>query len=452
MKKTILIFIFLTLVIIKSLAQGLTKNAKGEGSVLFKGNHLTLDVAESKISFGLNNLQSKFGDKCGFVWGINANGENESGIAGLIGEGTVVPNASLKGFIGVSTSNGIPKALNSRLDKEVASYRELLEKLDISSWEDIKNTILINTLGNDLKKLRANQLKALRNALTQGFYIENLKNFKSDEDTSDEIKKLEKDAIEKIKKSGKKILENVENQQKKLSNDIQKTENEISTSNFYQHIFYLSGGAGSTSFKLVPKITTPFNDSFINTTFLSKNLGLGANFLFKNIIIGASYKCVLRNNLATLKEKTYTIRTTTPSTTANDNQVLIEESKVTAYPTSDTKQYLEVGLKELNLDVVINKKLDEKSKNFLLINPYLNAQVKSKNESVIPKNFSIGCGLYYYKESGKFLGGIYFELPDVSQAYEKLKPVVDQKLLAPQKRVVIGLTGQMTIGSFLNLF
>ncbi|MCP1384595.1 hypothetical protein [Runella salmonicolor] len=448
MKNSVLIIIFSTLVIIKSLAQGLTKNAKGEGSVLFKGNHLTLDVAESKISFGLNNLQNKFGDNCGFVWGINANGKNESGITGLIGEGTVVPNASLNGFIGVSISNGIPKALNNRLDKELASYRELLEKLDIGSMEDIKKTILMNTLGDDLKKLRENQLKALENALTQGFYIDNLKNFKSDEGTSDEIQKKEKSAIEKITISGKRILANVEKQQDKLSTDIQNTENEINTSNFFQHIIYLSGGAGSTSFKLVPQIKTPFSDSFIDTTFKSRNIGLGANFLFKNIIIGVSYKYVLRNNLSTLKEKVYIIRTKS----TNDNQSLIEESKVSAYPVSEKKPYLEIPLNELNFDIVFNRKLDDKSKNLLLINPYINAQVFSRNKLVIPNNLSIGCGLYYYKESGKFLGGIYFELPDVSQAYEKLKPVDDQKLLAPYKRVVIGLTGQMTIGSFLNLF
>ncbi|PAC27046.1 hypothetical protein [Flectobacillus sp. BAB-3569] len=448
MKTLILTIIFSTLVIVNSLSQGLTKNAKGEGAILFKGNHLTLDVVESKISFGLNNLQNKFGDDYGIIWGINASGKNESSISGLIGEGNIVPNASLNGFVGLSHSNGIPKALNDRLESQLKSYRELLEKLDASSLVDIKNIILLNTLDSDLKPLRKKQLEDLQNSLNQGIYIANLKDFQPDNKTPDNIASKEKKAIKSIIESGEKVLKNVEQQTTKLSTQISETEKEVNSTPFFQNIFFLTGGLGSTSFKLSPEIKTPFSESFIDTTFRSKNIGFGANFLFKNIIIGASYKYVLRNNMSTLKEKTYTIRTTT----INNNQSLIEESKVSAYPVSEKKPYLEIPLNELNFDIIINKKLDDNSKNFLLINPYFKAQVFSRNKFVIPNNFNIGCGLYYYKESGRFIGGIFFELPDVSQAYEKLKPFEDQKLLPPYKRVLIGLTGQMTIGSFLNLF
>ena len=44
------------------------------------------------------------------------------------------------------------------------------------------------------------------------------------------------------------------------------------------------------------------------------------------------------------------------------------------------------------------------------------------------------------------------ELPDIKQNYEKAKPVTDQSLRKPLERLSFGVTGRISIGSFLNWF
>ena len=84
--------------------------------------------------------------------------------------------------------------------------------------------------------------------------------------------------------------------------------------------------------------------------------------------------------------------------------------------------------------------------------PYLQSNLFSRNKLILPNTTNIGCGFYFFKNTGKFLGGFYTELADVKNSFEKMKPEEEQNLRTPLKRLSFGIVAKMTIGSFLDIF
>jgi hypothetical protein len=161
-------------------------------------------------------------------------------------------------------------------------------------------------------------------------------------------------------------------------------------------------------------------------------------------MFGATYNYRKTNNFNLLTKKDYTLRTTNTVS----SQTLVQEKKITGYAGT----YGAVEINEFAFDFMWREKLDSDGKNSILINPYIRSQMFSRNKELLPNSTNIGTGFYFFQNTGKFLGGIYFELPDVNQNYEKAKPVTEQNFRKPLNRISFGITGRISLGSMLNWF
>ena len=125
---------------------------------------------------------------------------------------------------------------------------------------------------------------------------------------------------------------------------------------------------------------------------------------------------------------------------------MIKEKKITAY----SGKYGEVVVNRLNFDIIAAFKLDKEADNHILVNPYIRGNFFSRDTSLQLNTFNIGTGFYLFKKTGKFMGGLYIELPDVNNEIEKKKPLEDQNIRADFKRLTFGLVGRISINSLLS--
>ena len=171
-------------------------------------------------------------------------------------------------------------------------------------------------------------------------------------------------------------------------------------------------------------------------------IGVGVNFRWRNLWIGATYSYVEGNNFNGLTQKEYKW----DRTSEGNGQTLVEEKTISAY----SGKFNEIDYNELVGDIVYNVNLGDSGKSHLLISPYIKGQLFSRDTSLLSNKTNIGVGLYFFKNNSKFLGGLYIELPDVNNNAEKRKPEADQNLRPAHKRLSFGITGRINLGSFFT--
>jgi|SRR5690606_16901898 len=437
MKKYILILI-ISLIYNDIIAQGITKNSKGESSILFRGNNIALDIGESELSFGLNNLQRSIGRKNAFIWGTNVKAKNESGVAGLFSKGDFVPSSTISGFAGYSISNGIPDGIQNDYQSNINTYNNFLKNADSSFTSLIKNAIenkLRDEVFSDLKETLLNRLKSSRTQEQFINYVASLSPEKENE------KNALKDLLEVLRSLLSKYKEELDTYESKIN----KIETNLHVLNYWQATFFGFGGIRASEFKYFKGIdSTNLSSSFSDQYFRGGHIGLGANFQYGRFMVGLTYSYLKTDNFNLLSKSDFTLRT---NTTIN-NQTISQEKKIVGYSGS----YGSVEVNEFLFDFMWREKLDVDGKNNILINPYIRSQLFSRNSELLPNSTNIGTGFYFFQQSGKFLGGIYIELPDVNQNYEKAKPVQEQSFRKPLQRLSFGIVGRISIGSIVNLF
>ncbi|WP_299121980.1 hypothetical protein [uncultured Tenacibaculum sp.] len=440
MKKELLILAFFAFPLTSLFSQGITKSADGESTILFRGSSITADLGETELNLSFNNLQKSLGKENLLVYGGSLKGQNKSGLAGLFNKGDFVPSSNLNGFIGWSTSNGIPNAYQKSYTEKLAIYEKFFEKSDKELHEAFNNIINLETKElNDKGKLKQ-ELYDIFDNITFGQFINKLENL--DKDNEDE-----KRVINKIIFKCKILYKNWKHEISNYEAEIKRIEENINNTSYKQFSIFLFGGINSLSFKrYLGTNLDALNKSFQSTFFRGGEIGLGANFQYKNWMFGTSYAYSKTNNFNLLTKKEYTIKTISNQSTGNST--LTEEKKITAY----SGTYGEVEVNEFNIDVIYRAPLDKKEEKHILINPYLKSQLLSRNEQILPNVLDIGCGFYFYDNTGKFLAGFYVELPDVENNYEKVKPVENQNLRDPIKRLSLGIVTKMSLSSVLNFF
>lgn len=439
MQKILILLFIYTFYLQDGEAQGITKTAKGEGTVLFKGNSIALDIGETEASFGFNNLQQSLGKDKKLIWGANVKAKNESGIAGLFSRGNFVPASTLNLFAGYSISNGLPKGVNASYKKAITRYENYIVEADVSFTARIKSTLQTEVSDETLGELRYELFKKLEASRTQEAFINYVAGLKPEREP-------EKAAVKSLVEKLKKILENFKAELNTYERAISSIEVKLDTSSVYwQAMFFGFGGISASEFKYFKGIDTlVLSNSFTDQYFRGGHFGVGANFQYGRFMIGATYNYRKTNNFTLLSDKDYTLRL---ANTVN-NQTLIQEKKITGY----SGAYGEVEINEFAFDFLWREKLDPEAKNNLLINPYVKGQMFSRNKELLPNSTNIGVGFYYFQNTGKFLGGVYLEMPDIKQNYERAKPLTEQSLRRPFERLSFGLVGRISIGSFLNWF
>jgi hypothetical protein len=182
--------------------------------------------------------------------------------------------------------------------------------------------------------------------------------------------------------------------------------------------------------------------SFTDIDERGGHFGIGVNFQRGILKFGLTYDYFSTNNFKMLNKGEYTFRNTVTS----GGQSLIQEKKITAY----SGKYGEVEVNRLSFDLTAAFKLDKEANNHLLVNPYFRGNFFSRDTSLLLNTMNIGAGFYLFKKTGKFLGGFYFELPDVENNIEKKKKEEDQNIRPALKRLTFGITGRISLNSFLS--
>jgi hypothetical protein len=436
-------FIYLFLVcffVSKVCSQGLTQSAEGKSTILLKGSAINIDIGKAELSFGCNNLLRSVGADRKFIWGVNTSAKNEEGIGNLFSNGDLVPAGSLNGLLGFSISNGKPSINLIESENKLNNFQQESEKC---FYNKMKITIY-KYLSDDLNK---KELTLLRDTM--------LICLNSDMLSINSFDKLliinEKDSTYLIqtKENIKKDVETFKNEYYRVKNNLNKEISDLSniygTKTYYQFIIFCFGGIDAMNFKHFTHLdSTNLNKSFDNVYFRGGKAGLGFNLQYGFFRCGATYSYTKTNNFKLLNNKTYTLK----QVTTIGNQSLTNEKSISSY----VGTYDEVEINELNCDMIFNIKLPETDSSHILFNPYIRAQFFSRNENLLPNKLDVGAGLYFVRQTGKLSGGIYLELPDVNNNYERAKPVSEQDLREFFKRLSFGVVGKYSFNSILDLF
>jgi len=436
--KTIYLLLVLTMASLSALSQGMTQTADGESSVLFRGTNITLDIAKTDLSFGLNNLNKTIGETNRYFIGTDIGVKNKEGIGQLFSAGKLVPSAKANFYGGWSWSNGIDLA-NAKRVGELSEQKKKIENefLDLF-YSTMEKNIQIQ-MPDPSDEFRKQLLSAI--AKKEAFLTFKKRLDESDKD-SEQTKK-----VKKILKNDVTDLEKIRDDKfATIDKELETLNKTLSKKSYWQIMPFVFGGINATEFKRFTGFdTVNYKNSFANEYFRGGQFGFGVNAQWRFIILGITYSYFQTNNFDLLTKKEYTFKDVQSN---GGSQSLTEEKNITAYAGS----YGKVEINLLKADLVFNFKLDPKAVNHLLVNPYFQARTYSRNIGLLPNTMNIGCGFYFFNNKGKFLGGFYTELPDIKNQLELAKPIADQNLREPIKRLSFGIVGKFSFDSLLNLF
>jgi hypothetical protein len=433
--KNIFISVFFCFILSEIYPQADIQSAKGNSTILLKGFALNLDIGKTELNMDLNNLLYSVAAKDKFIYGGKLSAKNEEGIGNLFSQGYLVPSGSATGFLGWSFSNGKPSVIISLLEDKLNKF---IKEFDKTFNEKINNSIIENTSDIDLQPFKDTLLFYLNKegllSRLDKFLVIDIK----DKNNLNDAKKNIKEEIEKLKNKYDRKIAHINKKLKHYSEDYGK-------STYYQLMVFGFGGISSMSFKHYTHLDTiNFNNSFDNEYFRGGKAGIGINLQYGNFLMGLTYNYTKINNFDLLTKKDYTLT----QTQTLGNQTLSNEKKITSY----SGEYGKVEINNLNFDLILNFKLDEKATNYILINPYIKSQLFSRDENLLPNKIDIGCGFYFFQQTGTFLGGLYAELPDINNNYEKAKPINEQNFREPFKRLSFGIVGKYSFNSLSDLF
>lgn len=447
MKSISLVLLLFLLDLHQGQSQGLTQNAEGQSTILFKGNSIGFDIGKTEISFGINNLNKNpttKDEKGNHYWikGLSIKAGSEEGISNLFSKGNLVPAGSLQGFTGWNFSNLISNATNFALDNIRAeqqlydsnflssykiSVQEIIEEKSKRIADRTERELFVTTLSANLNDPNSKSL---------GSFIGFLRK-RTESSASASLALIDIIAETKV------ILKGYEEGSKKIRERFLKEQEKWETKKYWKLLLFVYGGIDAMSFKRFDSFSVAnLSGSFSDIDDRGGHLGLGVNYQIGVIKIGLTYDYFSTNNFGMLNKGEYTFR----NTVSSGGQSLIQEKKVTAY----SGKYGEVEINRLSFDLTAAFKLDKEANNHLLVNPYFRGNFFSRDTSLMLNTINIGTGFYLFKKTGKFMGGFYFELPDLNNNIEKKKKEEDQNIRPALKRLTFGVVGRISLSSFLS--
>ncbi|MRG48733.1 hypothetical protein GFS24_26715 [Chitinophaga sp. SYP-B3965] len=448
MKKifTILLALLVTGV---SYGQYLTQDAAGKSSIPLplKGLGIGIDIGKTEATFGLNNYERVFKEDKPWVLGINLSTKNVEGLSNLFTAGKFIPDAKMQGFIGFSVSNN--KKLNNAFRNSeffaASKYennlqRELFEDLKAKTLRaaasyliQIKDPTAAHKVMNDLKKQVALQQQPEDlNLLVENYSLPdvNLTPFLTP------FKQKYASLQEEYLVAFNAALEDTEGLLDNTWEEFLKN-----APNPTRYTFFLIGGINGRSFPYYKGLnTTELEDSFEDVLFKGGNLGLGVNVQVRNFWLGATYSYLSGDNFSSLSSREFNLKTVASSGSGS----LTGEKKFTAY----TGKYAKVETNELNIDLVGDFRITDSSR--VIASLYSRSSLASRDTAYLKNYTNIGVGLYFTGLKGKFLGGLYLELPDVSNNAEKAKPLAERSIQSPFKRLTFGIVTKFNLSSIFD--
>ncbi|MBL4678936.1 MAG: hypothetical protein JKY70_22505 [Mucilaginibacter sp.] len=435
-----------------SRAQFVTQSASGKGTVILPLNGVSLgfDIGKTEIAVGANNYSKaliKNNDQLFKNWffGGNLSVKNSSGIGNLVKSGDLVPEGNLLGFMGfninnhqrlidewkASSVNKLAYLQQDRRKKLVKKYAQAIIDIIETSGDEINDVdFRTATLAKWIKKV---------NAAKDGYALSRV------------ILDLKKEGGAKLEPfvAMSKDLQTIKEKeyQASLAKTDMTKEMDAAFSEFTatHHILRLTpfifGGLEARSFSLYSgPSTVSLAKSFEDKLYRNNQVGIGINGQVGSFWVGITYAWIDGDNFSGLSSKEYTLQTKDTL----HNQTLIAEKKITGY----SGKYARVKSNQLNIDLVKEFRLGDTSR--LITNVYYRGTIASRDTTALKNISGIGLGLYFLGNKGKFLGGLYVELPDIGNQAEKAKPIADQNIRPPLRRLTFGVVTKFSLSSIFG--
>ncbi|UCH97528.1 MAG: hypothetical protein JSV88_11935 [Candidatus Aminicenantes bacterium] len=405
MNKTAPLILILVLVTALNLhAQILNQDAEGKSTIIFPGGVIGLDLGKTSLSFDYNNFNTL--KPKGIVLGIRAQAKNNSGVAKLFDTGKLTPEGSLSATVGYFSSRDTFKNIT-----EIRKVRKRENELKISR-NNIKKDITQNKYKEEfeahiegLSDGTKDKIRALRNDhYDPAPHIKlktELNNFKN----ANRAAGIEEAVDRIIAAINGRLAEltNIEIEYNKTKEKRIEMEKNVT---YQRWLGYVNFGFNASSFKLYSEtdssdLSDHFEDKYFNGGFVN----FGFNLQMKgDWLLGISFGYEKTNNFNILSKskKEYTLEATQTS----QEQKLTSEKKITAY----SGNYEEYKRLSANGDVIYFVEL---GKNNLAFNLFY-FRWKLPQKSTYPNTLDIGIGGSFFSRTGKFLGGVYLEAPDVT--------------------------------------
>jgi hypothetical protein len=437
--------------------QWLTNSTEGEGSFLFKGSNIALNLGNPEFSFTLNNLNkpvkvSTPQDNFFVFYGGGIKAKSEEGIGNLFDIGNLVPSAKFNGYTGFRFSNSFDPTYVA-LEQEINN-----QGIALIAQQNINfATIMSDAIDDEILKIppsninTTNQVvkdwKAALVSLQPQAFFNFLKSYQSKPGNNfgSPDNAIVANIVANLTSKVKEILNDNATALKVLKENLINAKNDYERKYLWKLLIFTFGGIDALSFRRIDQINTiNLPGSFIKEEFRGGNVGVGVNYQINRLRFGATYSYKKTNNFNLLDKTDYKLITITSS--ASTTQTLTQEKTITGY----SGTYGEVEINELNADLIYNVSLGKESETYALLNPYFRSNVFSRKSQLLPDSYSLGLGTYFFSEQSKFLGGIYVELPDVENAYEKLKPVEDQNIRTAIRRFNFGIIARFSLNSLIS--
>ena len=438
----IIIFFVLIQFSIQLKAQ-IVKTSESESSILFKNTNLGLDIGKTEGSFSwLNYRNTVLYKPNSIIWGVNAKGSLSNDIASIVNSSEIQPSSQLSGVLGFTTSNG--KSYTRLITQEITDLskeKEALElKLDTTVYKDLKAEI------EEVDSVDANssdKIIGLLDSLKKKDYpYQNLAKWAETEKakTADTDLVFFYTLIQLSTQNNKDIARYaiVSTRLKEGLNALADAvlKKSYSRWNFYSHFGW--SGQKYNVFKRVD--TVSLDNSIEDESFGGFIGGFGVNWKYNgNWNVGIRYTYQESNTLYKLTASEYKLTNTFQATNGN---TYTTETKKSAYP--DVVD--EVFLNRIDLDIMRSFKLND---DYILFLDIYYRHTQSNNQENFTRRTDIGVSSSFFKSTGKFVGGVYVELPDVNQNAEKRKP--EPELEPVVKRLSFGVYARFSFTSLLGL-
>ncbi|QRR01490.1 hypothetical protein [Dyadobacter sandarakinus] len=441
MKSLVTLIIILMMNSIKIIGQPTTQDATGKGTILNHGTYISLDPTKPEVSLGINNLTLKnITETSNFVYGGYLQGKSEEGIVNIFSEG--IPAAGAVGRLNLGW-----RWSNARLPKSAESgVKEIESKLTVE-FVDLEND-LKDKIRNRIKTSRQNLNPAAEKKMIDA--VEAFLNGNNKVLTILGIFKIENGdpaEVQQAKKVFETLLTPVINEGKNDFADLnERIDKLIFADNpdqdpYIEFIPFAFYGLTGSSFKLASGTDTKkLSGNFEDKMLRGYDYGVGFNLRRAFLQLGSTLAFVKTSNFKYIDKVEYTLRTTT--TQDDGKAVLVSEKKITAYQ----GDFQRIKAKEVNVDLIGYAPLSPRD--MMVINLYGRFTAGSEDKVRYPNRSDFGLGVYLHKNDGKFLGGLYFQLPDTSgKVTELLEKTAPSRAI---KRFQFGLVTRYSITSLLG--
>lgn len=418
-------------------AQVVSQDAEGKSTIVFPGGVIGIEPGKTALTFNFMNIQDISKNK-GFLWGITARAENKSGIGKLFDSGKVAPGGlvlvtfayyeSSESYVDMAIGED-PNETNLRTLKkqELNNLKKQKKKVQTEKKQllaQISKEKFSKQFDESLMEVSDVDKKALH-GLRKQYWMDTdvLENKLIDLRNKSTNPKLQV-AVDNIIRKVKQLLSQLKNKEKELV-EITKQLASIKSKGWYERwvLFTRIGGSAGKFKSYTPSESSALKDHFKDIDYSSLSFQIGMNMqLGGGLLLGFAAGFQEANNLANLSKQEFILNTTQTS----ENQKLVEEEKIIAY----SGDFQEFDRLDIDSDIVSFVKVGKS--HVMAPYGYFRWRIPLGAGHSFPNTMNVGIGANFFTDKGKHLGGLFLELPDITNELEE-----DRKLL---NRLTLGIT------------